>query len=82
MASKKIEIDPSELRVDSYRNIAALVANKFGIENIRITYLPKGIVVSCGPSCDRHPDALMWNVDRRKCCMSQLKQKLNEEIYS
>lgn len=82
MSSQKIEIDPRELRVDIYSNSARPIKNKFGVDNIRITYMSKGIVVSCDASCERHADVLMFNVDRRKCCMSQLKQKLNEEVCS
>ena len=75
-----LQIDPRELRVDVYSNSARLVKNKFGLENIRIIHMPTATVAECNLDCKRHPDISTWNIDRRKCAMSQLKQKLNEKL--
>jgi hypothetical protein len=75
-----LQIDPRELRVDIYRNGVILVKNKFGLENIRITHMPTATVTECNLGCKRHPDISAWNIDRKKCAMSQLKQKLNEVV--
>jgi protein subunit release factor A len=80
MTTFALQIDPRDLRIDIFSDSGAMVKNKLGIKTIRITHLPSGEVTECGDTCSRHPNISAWNIDRKKCAISQLKQKLNDSI--
>lgn len=67
------EINPKDLRVDIYSNSSIPSAKyKCGVDNIRITHLPTGTVVTCDSECLKHKDDLI--IDCMGCAMEKLKE--------
>ena len=69
------EINAIDLRIDIYSNSSMPSARyKCGIDSIRITHRPTGIVVTCNPECQKHEKDLI--IDARACAMAKLMEMM------